>query len=41
MSLLFQMMLSVDIADTATAILVLSSFVELPSLLKVNPIYFK
>ena len=30
-----------DIADIATAILILISFVEVPSLLKVDPIYLK
>ena len=36
MSLLFQMMLSFDIADIATAMLILISYVEVPSLLKVD-----
>ena len=41
MSLLFQMVLSIDTADMATAILILISFVEVPSLLKVDPRYLK
>ena len=34
------MVLSLDIADMATAILILISLVEVPSLLKVEPRYF-
>ena len=41
MSLLFQMMLSLDIADISTAIRILISFVDVPFLLKVDPIYLK
>ena len=40
LSLLFQMMFSLDIADMATAILVLSSFIEVLSLFMVDPSYF-
>ena len=40
LSLLFQMMFSLDITDMAMAILVLSSFIEVLSLLKVDPCYF-
>ena len=35
MHLLFQMVLNFDITDIVTAILILISFVEVPSLLKV------
>ena len=35
------MMLSFDIADIATAILILISFIWVPSLLKVDPRYLK
>ena len=38
---LFQMMLSLDIPDMATAIRILISLVEVPSLLKVYPRYLK
>ena len=41
MSLLFQVVLCLDIADVATAVLILISFVEVPSLLKVDPKYLK
>ena len=34
-------MISLGIADMATAILILISFVEVPSLLKVDPRYLK
>ena len=35
------MVLSLDIADMPTAILILISFVEVPFLLKVDPSYLK
>ena len=38
MFLLFQMVLSIDIADCATAIFIL---IEVPSLLKVDPSYME
>ena len=41
MYLLFQVMLNLDIAVIAAAILILISFVEVPSLLKVDPRYLK
>ena len=40
MFLLFQIVLSLDIADM-TSILILISVVEVPSMLKVDPIYLK